>query len=145
MIPTTWTYSGDPSASNLDEVRFIIGDTDENDPLLSNEEIMYRVNADGGRTVTAAAILCCDDIVAQTAKKMDKSLGPLSLSYVARHENYIKLAKRLRATNSYPIPLAAGLFPDKTDDKNDNPDSVVDQWAKTTTASNSWQSVTDVR
>ena len=37
----TWNYSGDPSLSSRDAVRFLIGDTDPNDPLVTDEEIAY--------------------------------------------------------------------------------------------------------
>ncbi len=38
----SWTYSGNPTASALDEVRFLITDTDQTKPYtLSNEEINY--------------------------------------------------------------------------------------------------------
>ena len=39
----TWTYSGNPSSTERDAVRFLVGDTDTNDQLLSNEEIDYLV------------------------------------------------------------------------------------------------------
>jgi hypothetical protein len=32
----TWSYSGDPSSSSTDAVRFLVGDTDTNDQLISN-------------------------------------------------------------------------------------------------------------
>ena len=39
----SWEYQG-PSASDKDEVRFLIGDTDVEDQLLSDEEIQYLVD-----------------------------------------------------------------------------------------------------
>ena len=42
----TWSYSGDPSASSLDEVRFLVGDTDSTEQLVQNEEIAYAINAE---------------------------------------------------------------------------------------------------
>ena len=40
----TWTYSGDPSLSELDSYRFKIGDTISTEPVLQNEEILYVLN-----------------------------------------------------------------------------------------------------
>jgi hypothetical protein len=40
----SWTYSGDPKDSALDECRFIIGDTDINEPIMQDEEIQYLID-----------------------------------------------------------------------------------------------------
>lgn len=37
----TWTYSGDPSNSELDEYRFYISDTNQTEQLLQDEEIKF--------------------------------------------------------------------------------------------------------
>ena len=49
-----WTYAGDPAASNLATVRFLIGDTDTTDQLLNDAEITGVGSASGS---TLAAIL----------------------------------------------------------------------------------------
>lgn len=36
-----WTYSKDPSTSPKDKYRFLLSDTDENDPIMQDEEILY--------------------------------------------------------------------------------------------------------
>lgn len=41
MSDAPWTYSGDPTTSQLDEVRFLVQDTDPELKLLSNPEISY--------------------------------------------------------------------------------------------------------
>lgn len=43
----TWTYSGDPSSSPLDEMRFTIGDTLQDEPIMQNEEIQYLIDTYG--------------------------------------------------------------------------------------------------
>ena len=43
----SWTYSGDPSSSLLDECRFIIGDTNEAAPIMQDEEIQYIISQTG--------------------------------------------------------------------------------------------------
>ena len=40
----TFTYTGDPSASDVEEVRFNIGDTDSTRPMLSDEEIQHVID-----------------------------------------------------------------------------------------------------
>lgn len=42
-MPSDWTYSGDPTNSQLDEVRFMVQDTDPAVPLLTDTEINYLV------------------------------------------------------------------------------------------------------
>jgi len=39
----SFSYSGDPTSSDLDQVRFLVQDTDPAIPLLSNEEINFLV------------------------------------------------------------------------------------------------------
>lgn len=65
-MSTKWSYSGDPSASSLDQVRFLIGDVDPKDPLLTDAEVMFTVNQEG--SLNEAAISCVQAIVAKTAK-----------------------------------------------------------------------------
>lgn len=40
----SWTYAGDPSASPMAELRFIIQDTDSSLQLLSDEELQYLID-----------------------------------------------------------------------------------------------------
>lgn len=93
----TWTYSGDPAASALDQVRFTIGDTDTNDQQLNNAEINYLISARGSAAL--AAPYAAEAIAAKLARESDssKSVGDLSLSksLSARSEKYYALAERL--------------------------------------------------
>ena len=43
----SFTYSGDPSLSKLDECRFVLGDTNEEAPILQDEEIKYLIDTYG--------------------------------------------------------------------------------------------------
>jgi hypothetical protein len=40
----TWTYSADPSASDVDQVRFLLQDTDPSFTLLQDEEIQWLID-----------------------------------------------------------------------------------------------------
>ena len=80
-----WTYSGNPGASNLDEVRFLIQDTDSTDPLLSNEEINYLLaewTFDSVTDVYAAAIASVGILIAKASRatEQSKKVGDLSLT-----------------------------------------------------------------
>lgn len=76
-----WTYSGDPGASALDEVRFLIQDTDENDQLLSDGEIEYLLAAYSDDAF-GAAIAAVSSLVAKASRVVEesKTVGDLSLS-----------------------------------------------------------------
>jgi hypothetical protein len=77
----TWTYSGNPSASDLDKVRFLSGDTDSTNPIATNEEITFLlVEWDNDCYYAAASV--CDYGANKAAAKADysKSVGDLTLA-----------------------------------------------------------------
>lgn len=73
----TWSYSGNPSNSKIDECRFLIGDTDKSNPIMQDEEIEYLITKSGdndnklkyGLFTHAATIF---------ARDIKRSLGPQS-------------------------------------------------------------------
>lgn len=89
----TWTYSGDPSSSNRDAVRFAIGDTDSTDEQLSDAEIAYLLAEHGN--VYAAAQEAVRNLLAKFARLVDKSVGDLKISYSQRLAAYRALLDRL--------------------------------------------------
>lgn len=94
-----WTYDADISDDRKDEVRFLVGDTDESVPLVQDEEIEYVLTqfppADGKPAWLAAAHVC-DAIAAKFARKMQQTLGPLSASNQQQYEHYVNEAARYR-------------------------------------------------
>ena len=78
----TWTYDGDPTQDRTAEVRFLVGDTDQTDPLVQDEEIEFvltqYVPVEGSPAWLAAAHVA-DGIAAKFARKADRSLGSLDL------------------------------------------------------------------
>jgi hypothetical protein len=89
-----WTYSGDPSSSTRDAVRFLIGDTDTTDQLLQDEEIDYILSL---RTnVHLAAAECAGAISAKFSRYASKSVGDLRISYGDRKRQYDELVRQLR-------------------------------------------------
>jgi hypothetical protein len=114
----TWSYSGNPGASNLDEVRFLIGDTDTSSQLLSNEEITYLLNA--YLNSYAAAVACVVSLIAQASRSVEESkkVGDLSLSIKsgARLQQWIALkqtleSERFRRFPAAPVVNANALLP----------------------------------
>ena len=111
-----WSYNFDPSASPLDEVRFLIGDTNADAPQLQDEEIQYNLarvcgsNPLAGGNLLAAAY-CVDALAAKYSRAVDKSVGTLRLSYGMRVKQYQDLARQLRtrATLGMVKPYVGGV------------------------------------
>lgn len=97
----SFDYSGDPSTSPLDEVRFLLQDTDETKPLLQDEEINYAIarlgHTYGGDGLMAAAY-CADVIAGKYAGEVSISADGVSVSAGEVQQKYQQLAISLRAT-----------------------------------------------
>lgn len=87
------SYSGDPSSSPKDSLRFVLGDTDSTDMLLTDEELNYTLTkyTSEGR----AAIASCKAIIAKLAKECDNKLGPAEVKASQRVSAYTVLLKEL--------------------------------------------------
>ncbi len=82
----TWSYSGDPSSNEKDKYRFLIGDTDENDPILKDKEIEYILDSYSDETVILYHLFQrAADIV---GKQVEKSLGPQSENPTNRQNHF---------------------------------------------------------
>lgn len=103
-----WSYSGNPSNSSRDAVRFLVGDTDTTDQLLSDEEIDYLVTLHG--TVPRASSESARAIAAKYARNMSRSIGGLSADFAAKYRQYMELADRLLTMEeAYPVsPFISG-------------------------------------
>jgi len=65
----SWSYSGDPSASDLDRVRWLIGDTDEDHQEVTDEEIGAALDLTGN--VIGAAVEVLDALIAKYSYQTD--------------------------------------------------------------------------
>lgn len=91
----SWSYSGDPSSSPLDQVRFLLGDTDHDDPAsLSNEEITWLISEWDNLYFAAAA--GAEQIAAQYAKEAPYSSDAVSVDLTVLQQHYTDLAETLR-------------------------------------------------
>lgn len=102
----SFTYSGDPASSPLDECRFILGDTDEQNPIMQDEEISYiieqsnsNINVLRYNLFTQAATIFARDI--------KRSLGPQSEDPTARLNHFrqqAELYKHKITANGVSLP-----------------------------------------
>lgn len=131
----TWTYSGNPGASTLDEVRFLIQDTDTNDQLLQDEELNYLITSYGDPY--SAAVAAVSALIGRLAslQSESKKVGDVSLTrvygmQVAKYEALIKYLERerFRRFPAAPIVNANSLLPtDERSVEDEGSDFVVGQ------------------
>lgn len=112
----TWSYSGNPKDNNKDAVRFLVGDTDSDEELIQDEEILFILDTE--TNIYRAAANVAESIAAMFSRKADVSIGDYSESLSQQADNYLKLAERLRKTarkniQFKGIPFAGGIS--KTD------------------------------
>jgi len=121
IVGGSWTYSGNPAASDKDAARFLIGDTDGADQLLSDEEIEWLLGE--STSVYGAAAKALETIVAQ-GRFVDKSVGDLSLSASQRAEQAMALVKtyRAKAAKAAAVPYIGGVSVAEKQAQERNPD-----------------------
>jgi len=117
-----FNYSGDPTSSTRDEVRFLIGDTDTADGQLQDLEVDYLLTK--YTTAAKAALAACLALASKYARLCDKAVGDLRISYSQRQKHYLDLARELGRRT--PIrPWAGGLSASEKESVNDDTDRIV--------------------
>ena len=113
-----FTYSGNPSASDLDRLRFIIGDTKDVGHLLEDEEILYLVNT---YTTSENALLaglyrqCANTYGSRMVKR---KLGPQSEDATDRQAYFVELADKYEKLLMYAgVPPTPAYAAEKVFDK----------------------------
>lgn len=143
----TFTYSGDPSTSTRNYVRFLIHDTDSTDALFSDEELNY-VITEWGNDAYKAARECAEILIARFSRLADsssKSVGDISVSesFSSKIAHYKELANNLlmrEMRKAPPRPFANAQGLKSTNDRivddfntdfyagiHDNPNNVQDR------------------
>ena len=73
----SWSYSGNPQNSAIDECRFLIGDTNEESPIMQDEEIQYIITEANGN-VDKLRYELFRHAATIFARDIKRSLGPQS-------------------------------------------------------------------
>ena len=96
----TYTYSGDPSTSPKDAVRFLAQATGETvaTGFVSDEEIAWLLTQEPN--VYLAAALVADRVSSYYGAQRSKTVGPLTISGMDQARNYAQLAATLRGQAS---------------------------------------------
>lgn len=105
----SFSYSGDPSASALDEARFLLGDTNSSEPIMQDEEILYIIdNYPEGSNVLKYQLF--SRAATLFARDIRRSLGPQTEDPTSRLDYFKEQAeyyKKLIAIGGVSIPKLA--------------------------------------
>jgi hypothetical protein len=106
---SNWSYTGQPGSRQIDAIRFIVGDTDPTDQLVTDEEIQYMLNRHGSVNRTSAEVARA--IAAKFARLMSRSIGGLTADFSAKYRQYMELAANLTGNEeSEPVsPFISGF------------------------------------
>lgn len=105
----SWSYSGDPSESAMDAVRFTIADTLAENAYVTDEEILWALSQ-SEQNVSAASVIVARALSAQFSTLSDEEIGPLKFKYAERAKNYEKIANRLESSSSSSQQNLSGLY-----------------------------------
>ena len=97
----SWSYSGDPSSSELDKCRFLIGDTNEAAPIMQDEEIQYIIS-EAGNNENKLRYELFKQAATIFSRDIKRTLGPQSEDPTARLQFFREQAE------IYKTKLAGG-------------------------------------
>lgn len=117
----TWSYSGDPSVSEKDAIRFYIGDIDDSLQLLSDEDIAFLMNTWGPKYKSAilTAAVAAEMVANHFAREVSVSADGVSVGSNELQSKYNLLAENLRElykVEEQGSPIIPGLLWDSTYD-----------------------------
>lgn len=94
----SFTYGEDPAVSEIDAVRFLVGDTREDEAFLSDEEIYWLLNLWGDKgSMYYSASMAAEAIAAKFAREVTVNSDSQTLNASELQQKYMELAVRLRS------------------------------------------------
>lgn len=91
-----WTYTNNPGGSSKDALRLAVGDTNQEDPRLSDEEVEHFLSL-YPESLNLAAADAAEAIAARYSSMAVSYVGDLNNSPHLKAEYYLKLACQLRS------------------------------------------------
>lgn len=118
-----WRYT-DPLSSDKDTVRYLVGDTDEHDPLTQDEEILWQLQQ--YPEVRQAAVAVAQQLATKFARYASVRNGDTQVDWNARAQQYRQIAQDLQAQTAalLAIPYAGGISQSDKQSVLDNTDRV---------------------
>lgn len=103
----SWSYDPTQLKDSLkDQIRLLIGDTNEADPLLQDEEIQFHIDQ-YPNDVQRAALASVNVIITRICNTPDYTLGPYSESNESRLKAFLSIRDELASdVIGYSSPLA---------------------------------------
>lgn len=101
-------------SERINNVRFLIGDTDSSDYAITNDNISFALTQAGDDVYVAAAI-CARALAAKYANLVDTKFEGISSDYSNLRDNYYTLAQKLESqakkygSKGFGAPIAGGL------------------------------------
>jgi hypothetical protein len=92
----SWTYSGNPAASAVDETHYRLGDVNPSMPIATDEECAFALTEHRGNTYLAAAALAENKALEFLYRPTMVKKGDRSTSYADQAQAFLTLAKQLR-------------------------------------------------
>jgi hypothetical protein len=86
-------YTGNPETDDRDAVRLMVGDTNNDDLLLSDAEVDYYLKRNGDLVMAAAE---CAEAVAAMPRMQQPQAGDSGGPPTTRADHYLRLARQLR-------------------------------------------------
>ena len=91
-----WTYSGNPSASKIDEVHYRLGDVRPDNPIATDEECAFALQEHRGNTYLSAAALAETKAYELLARPQTVRRGDRQTSYGDQAQAFLTLSRQLR-------------------------------------------------
>jgi len=89
-------YTGSPETDDRDAVRLMVGDTNNDDILLSDAEIDYCLKRNKDKVMAAAE---CAEAIAAMPRMQQPQAGDSGGPPTTRADHYLRLARQLRNRN----------------------------------------------
>lgn len=140
-----FTYSFDPDTSPKDGVRFLIGDTDREEPLLDDMEIQSFLNM-YNQGVLMSAMRCCETIAAKFSRRVNEAVGQVRMDFSQAAKAYRDMALDLRRRIAVEdaAPYAGGISRQDKRNQEMNADRVKPDFTKQMMDNNSVSPFTSI-
>jgi hypothetical protein len=93
-------------ADRVAQVRLLLGDTDKDDPLLSDQEITFLLSSEPN--IYRAAATGAESIAMGSARMNSFKVGQLSVTFTGAVKDYMTLARSLRRRAVANVSMYAG-------------------------------------
>ena len=103
-----FTWTGDPAASTIEAIRWYIDDIVSSDAKFQDAEINYAYDQE--KSILGAAALLCEQLAANYAGEVSRSLGPMRIDLTSLAEKYERKAVEYRKrAQAFAAPYASNI------------------------------------